>query len=143
MRSASHIPTLGDSPVLRASEVILASFSFAEGDDKCETECRKLGHFDPDSIAVLGEENVMRAKTELLSELRTMLRDVFALRASGQLESRVGRAHGYVDGFMRALLDTGIATKNELLTLVAEERERASGPALRTLEALEDETVAA
>ncbi len=85
----------------------------------------------------------MRAKTELLSELRTMLRDVFALRASGQLESRVGRAHGYVDGFMRALLDTGIATKNELLTLVAEERERASGPALRTLKALEDETVAA
>ncbi len=85
----------------------------------------------------------MRAKTELLSELRTMLRDVFALRASGQLESRVGRAHGYVDGFMRALLDSGIATKNELLTIVSEEREHASGPALRTVEAIDDTTVAA
>ena len=85
----------------------------------------------------------MRAKTELLSELRTMLRDVFALRATGHLESRVGRAHGYVDGFMRALLDSGIATKSELLTIVSEEREHASGPALRTIEAIDDDTVAA
>ncbi len=76
----------------------------------------------------------MRAKSELLTELKTMLRDVFALRAAGQTEARVGRAHGYVDGFMRALLDTGVASKQELLTIVAEEREHVSGPALRSVE---------
>lgn len=85
----------------------------------------------------------MRAKSELLSELRTMLRDVFALRATGQLETRVGRAHGYVDGFMRALLDTGVATKNELLCIVSEERERISGPALRTMDQIESDSIAA
>ena len=85
----------------------------------------------------------MRAKSELLSELRAMLRDVFALRAAGQTEARVGRAHGYVDGFMRALLDTGVASKQDLLTIVAEERERVSGPALRTMDEVESEVVAA
>jgi hypothetical protein len=77
----------------------------------------------------------MRTKADLLTELRGMLRDIFTLRESGHLEARVGRAHGYVDGFMRALLDTGVATKSELLVIVAEERERVSGPALRTLSA--------
>ena len=73
----------------------------------------------------------------MLDELRIMLRDVFAAQAAGQVHSRIARAHGYVDGFMRALLDTGIAGKRELLELVASEREHVSGPALRTLEHLE------
>jgi hypothetical protein len=76
----------------------------------------------------------MRAKNELLTELRGMLRDVFALREAGCLEGRAARAHGYVDGFMRALLDTGTATKEELLVIVGEAREHVSGPALRTLD---------
>jgi len=77
----------------------------------------------------------MRKKTELLSDLREMMRDLIALRASGELYPRLARAHGYIDGFMRAMLDAELVTKRELLELVAEERERASGPALRTLEA--------
>lgn len=80
----------------------------------------------------------MQSKSEVLSQLRTMLRDVFALRAAGHVEGRAGRAHGYVDGFMRALLDTGFATKEELLAIVAEEREAASGPALRTVDAMSE-----
>jgi hypothetical protein len=78
-----------------------------------------------------------RSKEEMLAELRTMLRDVFAAQAAGQVHSRIARAHGYVDGFMRALLDTGIVGKRELLELVAAEREHISGPAIRTLEQVE------
>jgi uncharacterized protein (DUF2342 family) len=73
-------------------------------------------------------------KEEMLSELRGMLRDVFAAQAAGQLQARVARAHGYVDGFMRAMLDSGIADKSELLEVVATEREHVSGPALRTID---------
>jgi hypothetical protein len=77
-------------------------------------------------------------KDELLSELRGMVRDLFAAQASGQVQARVARAHGYVDGFMRALLDTGACGKLELLELVAVERERLSGPALRTLPQIDE-----
>ena len=63
-----------------------------------------------------------------------MMRDLLALRQNGDLYPRLARAHGYVDGFMRVLLDTGMATKKELIELVAEEREAASGPALRPMQ---------
>lgn len=72
-------------------------------------------------------------KAEVLSELRTMLADVFAAKAQGEAYGRLARAHGYVDGYMRALLDTGVAQKDELLEIVNGERERASGPAMRPL----------
>jgi hypothetical protein len=68
-------------------------------------------------------------KDQMLGELRTMLRDVFSARAQGTSHPRMARAHGYVDGFMRALLDTGAVNKHELLRLVAEERAAAHGPA--------------
>jgi hypothetical protein len=88
--------------------------------------------------------SMSKSKDDLLNELRTMLRDVFAAQAAGQVHARVARAHGYVDGFMRVLLDTGIAGKRELLELVAAERQAISGPALRTLSEVDDaETVAA
>jgi hypothetical protein len=45
---------------------------------------------------------------------------------------------------MRALLDLGVATRGELLGIIAEERERANGPALGILEPSPvDEDVAA
>jgi hypothetical protein len=76
----------------------------------------------------------MQTKAQILDELRGMLRDVFAATATGHAYARVARAHGYVDGFMRAILDTGFATKAELLELVARERERISGPAVSALD---------
>jgi hypothetical protein len=76
----------------------------------------------------------MRSKVEVMSELRTMLRDVLAAAAGGTRHGRVARAHGYVDGYMRALLDLGVATRSELIEMVAAERERFSGPAVRVLE---------
>jgi hypothetical protein len=71
----------------------------------------------------------MKSKTELLSELEKMLQDVFAARAAGTSHPKMARAHGYVDGYMRVLLDTGLASKDELLALVAEKRAAIFGPA--------------
>jgi len=62
-----------------------------------------------------------------------MLRDVFNAKAAGESHARLSRAHGYVDGYMRAVLETGFATKRELLELVAGERERSGGPAVREM----------
>lgn len=73
-------------------------------------------------------------KAEMLDNLRTMLRDVFVLRNEGVVYARLARAHGYVDGYMRVLLETGVATKKELLDIVAEERQSAYGPLTGGLE---------
>jgi hypothetical protein len=75
----------------------------------------------------------MRSKAEMLEELRRMLHDMFEARADGSHHPRMARTQGYVDGYMRALLESGQATKHELLTLVASERARVSGPATREL----------
>ncbi|MEO8876910.1 MAG: hypothetical protein ABI461_15050 [Polyangiaceae bacterium] len=76
----------------------------------------------------------MREKTELLLDLRAMLTDIFVAKAAGETHTRLSRAHGYVDGFMRALLETGTVTKEELLEIVAAEREKTAGPAMRTID---------
>lgn len=75
----------------------------------------------------------MRTKADLLGDLRGMLRDVFAAKASGMAYPRVARAHGYVDGYMRALLETDLISRTELLEVVASERETAMGPAMREI----------
>lgn len=75
------------------------------------------------------------SKSEMLETLRAMLADVFRLRMDGVAYARLARAHGYVDGYMRVLLETGIANKSELLALVAEERTKVDGPATTTLRA--------
>jgi hypothetical protein len=77
----------------------------------------------------------LRSKTEMLAELRTMLHDVFAARERGTSHPRMARAHGYVDGYMRGMLETGVATKQELLALVAEQRAAVCGPATTEMRA--------
>ena len=76
----------------------------------------------------------MRTKLEIMAELKTMLRDVFLAKSAGENYARLSRAHGYVDGYMRALLETETVSKAELLAIVAAEREQVSGPAIRTLD---------
>jgi hypothetical protein len=80
----------------------------------------------------------MRTKSEVLGELKQMLRDVFAAKSA-----RLARAHGYVDGYMRALIEVGYISRTELLELVGAERERESGPAIRTLDDIDGTTRAA
>jgi hypothetical protein len=84
----------------------------------------------------------MRTKAEVIAELQNMLRDVLSAASGGTSYARIARAHGYVDGYMRALIDLGIAEQKELVQIVAAERERASGPAVRVLTA-DDEIAAA
>jgi hypothetical protein len=84
----------------------------------------------------------MRSKAEVVAELRTMLRDVLAASAGGTSYARVARAHGYVDGYMRALLDLGVTTRSELIEIVAAERERVSGPAVAVLHASSEDEAA-
>jgi len=71
------------------------------------------------------------SKADMLAELRRLLHDVFVAHTEGSNGNRLSRSHGYVDGYMRALLETGGVTKQELLELVATERARVSGPATR------------
>jgi len=70
-------------------------------------------------------------RAEMLNELKRMLNDVLVAKSKGITYQRLARAHGYVDGYMKALLDAGLATQKELLTMVAEERARVDGPAVR------------
>jgi hypothetical protein len=74
------------------------------------------------------------SKDAMLENLKNLLRDVFKLRREGAAYPRLARAHGYVDGYMRVLLESGVATRKELLDLVAAERVRADGPATGTVE---------
>jgi 2-hydroxychromene-2-carboxylate isomerase len=85
----------------------------------------------------------MRSKADMVQELKQMLRDVFSARAEGANYQRLARAHGYVDGYMRALLESGQATKEELLAIVAAERAGVSGPATREVTLDGAESVAA
>ena len=83
----------------------------------------------------------MQTRDEVLSELRMMFRNTLAASTAGGNHARISRARGCVDGYMRALLDLGIATRAELIQVIAEERERAHGPAIGAVEL--DEVVAA
>ena len=73
------------------------------------------------------------SKADMLAELRRLLHDVFVAHTEGANHARLARAHGYVDGYMRALLESGQATKQELLELVALERAKVNGPATREI----------
>lgn len=58
------------------------------------------------------------------STLRTLLRDTMQARFEGGRYSELARAHGYVDGYMRALRDSGLVGDEELLEIVGTERRR-------------------
>lgn len=61
---------------------------------------------------------------ELMNTLRDLLRDVLKARFDGAAYAKLARAHGYADGYMRALLDAGLVDRDELLSLVGDERRR-------------------
>ena len=81
-----------------------------------------------------------QSKDQLITELTTLLRDLFEQRREGVAVQRLARAHGYVDGYMRVMLESGVATKSELLGIVARERETSDGPAVQVTDS---QTVAA
>ncbi|MFO7180592.1 MAG: hypothetical protein DIU78_017970 [Pseudomonadota bacterium] len=69
-----------------------------------------------------------KTKAEMLEALRGMIREALRLRGEGA-GSRLSRVSGTIDGYMRAMMESGLAEARELLDLVAAERARADGPA--------------
>ena len=66
----------------------------------------------------------MEHKPALVQVLRSLLTDVFAAQVAGSNHQKLVRAFGYADGYMRAVLEAGIVSKEELLGIVQEERRR-------------------
>jgi hypothetical protein len=73
-------------------------------------------------------------KVEMLVNLRAMLTDVFNLRNQGASYANLARAQGHVDGYMRSIIDAGIASERELLALVVDQRRIVDGPATKELQ---------
>jgi len=69
-----------------------------------------------------------KSQPELLEILRSLLRQSLKLQTEGAAQPRLGQAIGYVDGFVRALLESGIADHATLLAVVREVRAESSGP---------------
>jgi DNA-binding FrmR family transcriptional regulator len=73
-------------------------------------------------------------KSEMLQTLRTLLGDVFRLRNQGAAYAKIARAQGYIDGYMRMLMDAKVVDQRELLQLIAAERCSVDGPATTDVE---------
>ncbi len=58
----------------------------------------------------------------LKATLRGLLREVLDGRFRGGNYAKLARAHGYADGYMRALLDAGLVDSKEMLALVGSVR---------------------
>ena len=71
------------------------------------------------------------SRDHVIVELRRLLHDLFVATEQGAAQPRLARAHGYADGYMKGLLQAGIVSQPELLSIVAEERGRVAGPATR------------
>jgi hypothetical protein len=84
----------------------------------------------------------MENKSEMLNELKRMLNDVLVARNKGATYPRLLRAHGYIDGYMKAMLEAGIVSRPELLTLVAEERSLVNGAAVAEADTSDAEVAA-
>jgi hypothetical protein len=85
-----------------------------------------------------------KPRAELLEILRSLLRESFRLQAEGGSQPRLSQAVGYIDGFVRALIESGVADLATLLGVVRDVRAESRGAATRVLEAEhEHETAAA
>ena len=70
-------------------------------------------------------------KLALLDRARALVADVTRVRFEGAAYAKLARAHGYADGYMRALLDAGLVDQRELLRAIGEERQRVVDEALQ------------
>lgn len=85
----------------------------------------------------------MHRKDQMLRELDVLLRDMLEMRYRGGDHARFAHAQGLVDGYMRALLDGGLATRGELLAVVREQRAALDGPPIREVHLDEVESTVA
>lgn len=61
-------------------------------------------------------------KQDLLDRVRELVADVTRARFEGSAHAKLMRAHGYADGYMRALLDAGLVDRDALLLAVGDAR---------------------
>lgn len=61
-------------------------------------------------------------KSELLDRVRALVADVTRARFEGSAYAKLMRAHGYADGYMRALIDAGLVDRASLLQAVGDAR---------------------
>ncbi|MGE0790677.1 MAG: hypothetical protein AB7S26_33695 [Sandaracinaceae bacterium] len=59
---------------------------------------------------------------ELLDRVVDLVRQVTEARFEGGEYAKLARAHGYADGYMRALLDAGLADRDTLIAAVGQAR---------------------
>jgi hypothetical protein len=64
-------------------------------------------------------------RQELLDRVRALVAEVTRARFEGGAYAKLSRAHGYADGYMRALLDAGLVDRDALLEVVGEARREA------------------
>lgn len=62
------------------------------------------------------------SKNELLERVAELVRQVTEARFEGAVYAKLARAHGYADGYMRALMDAGLIERDELLVAVGDAR---------------------
>ncbi|MFC1641121.1 hypothetical protein ACFL5O_00320 [Myxococcota bacterium] len=74
------------------------------------------------------------SKRDMLQGVRQLVREALEMRERGTSFPKLAHVQGMIDGSMRVLLEAGIASRAELLALVAKERERRQGPAIAVLE---------
>jgi hypothetical protein len=84
-----------------------------------------------------------KSKAELIDILRSLLRESFRLQSEGGSHARLSQAVGTIDGYVRALIETGVADHATLLAIVRDVRAESRGAATRTLEAEQDREVVA
>jgi len=59
---------------------------------------------------------------EMIQRVQELVRHVTEARFEGALYAKLSRAHGYADGYMRALLDAGLVDHKTLLNAVSAAR---------------------
>jgi hypothetical protein len=84
-----------------------------------------------------------KSEADLLDILRSLLRESLRLQSEGGSHARLSQAVGYVDGYVRALIETGVADHATLLAVVRDARAESRGAATRTLEAETEREIAA
>jgi len=64
-------------------------------------------------------------REKLVGTLRDRLHEAFMARYHGAAYARIARAVGFADGYMQAMIDSGLVTDREMIPVVVAERQRA------------------
>ena len=75
-----------------------------------------------------------KSASELHEILKSLLRESMRLHADGASGQRLGRADGYVDGFVRALVESGASDHKTILGIIKGVRRELGGPATAEVE---------